>query len=76
MLTHNKSRVTGHFGFVHRDDYLWTGEFLLVVIREMTSGQFPITELGRAGYKPRGFHSLHFLHNDLEHNAVSTSGPS
>jgi len=36
MSTYNKPRVTGHFGFVHRDDRLRTGEFFLVVIREMT----------------------------------------
>ena len=76
VLAHNKPRVTSHLGFIYRDDCLCAGEFFLVVIREMALGQFPITEFGRAGYKPRGCRSLYFLHDNFEHSTVSTPGLS
>ena len=36
--TYNKACVTSHFGFVHRDDCLRSGEPFLIVVREMAVG--------------------------------------
>ena len=45
-LTHNKPCVASHFSFIHWDDRLGAGEFLLIVVGEMAMRQFPTTRLG------------------------------
>lgn len=45
ILTHSKPRITGRLGLVNRDDRLWAGKYFLVLFRETTLRQLPVTEL-------------------------------
>lgn len=71
-LTHNKACVSGHPGFVYRNDRPGTSELFLVVPGEVTLRYFPVTELGCAADKLTGFRLLHFLHGGLKHDTIST----